>query len=229
MIGWIRVCFILLHKELRLELRARELITLLLCQGLLLAALLGAGVSSAILDAPTTKKIFPMPLWLVFLFSTTGSMVRSNEYELEGRGFEGLLLAGVSGAQMYVAKVVVASILFFLNFLLLLAFVSVALDQDISSIVLALGGVGALSSVCMGSLLVVLSAIASTARLKGVLLPLISLPLLFPLYFIGVEMTTELALRGVLDLAGIWPTLLVCATATYFLIGINLFEEACRE
>jgi ABC-type transport system involved in cytochrome c biogenesis permease component len=229
MTRWLRVCLVLLCKELRLEFRGRELITLLVCQGVLLAALIGAGVSSAILDAPTTTKIFPMLLWLVFLFSATGSMVRSNEYELEGRGFEGLLLAGVSGAQMYVAKVAVASVLFFFNFLLLVALVSVALDQDISGIFIALGGVGALSSASLGSLLVVLSAIASTARLRGVLLPLISLPLLFPLYFIGVEMTTELVVRGVLDLAGIWPTLLVCATATYFLIGINLFEEACRE
>lgn len=229
MMRWVKVCFILLLKELRLELRGRELITLLVCQGLLLAALIGAGTSSAILDAPTTKKIFPMLLWLAFLFSATGSMVRSNEYELEGRGFEGLLLAGVSGSQMYVAKVVVASTLFFINFLILLGLVSVALDQDISGILLGLAGVGALSSACMGALLVVLSTVASTARLKGVLLPLISLPLLFPLYFIGVEMTTELVVRGALDLAGIWPTLLVCATATYFLIGINLFEEACRE
>jgi ABC-type transport system involved in cytochrome c biogenesis permease component len=229
MTKWIRTCIVLIAKELQLELRGRELITLIVCQGLLLAALIGAGVSSALLDAHATRRVFPMLFWVVFIFSATGSMVRANEYDLEARGFEGLLLAGVSGPQMYVAKVVVASVIFFINFLLLAGFVSLALGQDVSGIGVQLASVGALSSISMAALLVVLSAVASTSRLKGVLLPLISLPLLFPLFFTGVEMMTELVVRGSLDLTSIWPTLLLCSTCLYLVIGINVFEEACRD
>ena len=229
MMRWLRVCAVLVGKELRLETRGRELFTLLFFNGLLLAALVGAGASSAILDAPTTRKIFPMLFWLVFLFSTTGAMVRSNEYELEGRGFEGLLLCGVTGPQMYLSKVVVASATIFLNFALTMSLLALGLGQDLSHVAFPLAAVGALSSLCLGALLVLLSAVASTSRLKGVLLPLISLPLLFPLFFIGIEMVTELTLRGSLDLYSAWPTLMACTTSVYLIIGVNVFDAACRE
>jgi heme exporter protein B len=229
MTRWLRVCALLIGKELRLESRGRELITLLFCNGLLMTALVSAGASSAILEASTARKLFPMLFWLVFLFSTTGAMVRSNEYELEGRGFEGLLLAGVSGPQMYIAKVLVASVTIFLNFSVTISLLALGLGQDISGIAAALAAVGCVSSLCLAALLVLLSTIASTSRLKGVLLPLISLPLLFPLFFIGIEMVTQLTLRGVLDLYSVWPTLMVSATAVYLIIGVNVFDVACRE
>lgn len=226
---WAGIVWLLVRKEIRLEWRSKELITLLACNATLLAVLVGAGVSSAVLDSPTREKIFPMLLWVVFMLSSTTSVVRFNEQELEGRGFEGLLLAGVTGAQMFFSKLLVMSACFFANFLLLLGLFALSLDYDISDKLGSLATTGLGASVVLASLLTLLAAVASTSKLKGVLLPIISLPLLFPIFLCGMEMTTELVLGN--DLAGgaPWPVILLCAQAVYFVAGINFFEVAVRE
>jgi hypothetical protein len=55
------------------------------------------------------------------------------------------------------------------------------------------------------------------------------LPLLFPVFFCGVEMTSQVVVGGGLDPASPWPLILVCANALYLVLGINLFEAAVRE
>ena len=84
MIRWLQTLGILIQKEWRLEWRSKELLTLLVCNAILFAVLVGAGVSSAVLDASTTEKLFAMLLWIVFMLSSTTSVTRFNEQELEG-------------------------------------------------------------------------------------------------------------------------------------------------
>jgi heme exporter protein CcmB len=226
---WLKVVGLLIGKEVQLEWRGRELLTLLVCNAVFIAVLIGAGASSAILDRPTTEKIFPMLLWVAFILSTLSSVSRSYEHELECRAFEGLLLSGVTGSQMYLSKVVTSWILFSLNFVLLVAVFSIALDQSVASIWKELAVVGLFSSSALASLVVVVGAIASTSKLRGVLAPLLTLPLLFPLFFAGIEMTTELVVRGGLDLESVWPSLLVVVNAVYLVLGLNLFDFAIRD
>jgi ABC-type transport system involved in cytochrome c biogenesis permease component len=229
MTRWFAIVGLLIRKEVRLEWRGRELLTLLACNALFMAVLIGAGTSSALLDTATTGKIFPMLLWITFILSTLTSVSRSYEHELEGRAFEGLLLSGVTGSQMYLSKVIVNTTLFFLNFVLLVVVLSIALDQGMVSVWRELVTVGFFSSSALASLVVVIGAIASTSRLRGVLAPLLTLPLLFPLFFAGIEMTTELVLRGSLDIEAVWPSLLLVVNAVYLVLGFNLFDFAIRD
>ena len=229
MICWLRMLGILIKKEWRLEWRSKELLTLLVCNAILFAVLVGAGVSSAVLDAPTTEKLFAMLLWIVFMLSSTTSVTRFNEQELEGRGFEGLLLSGVSGAQMYVAKVVVMTLFFSVSFILLVLLLALSLDKDVSAIFSSLCFVGLGASSALAALLALLAAVASTSKLKGILLPIISLPVLFPVFLCGMEMTTELVLNGSLSAGSPWPLVLLCAETLYLAAGVNLFELAIRD
>lgn len=229
MIRWLQTVLTLVQKEWRLEWRSKELFTLLACNAILFAVLVGAGVSSAVLDASTTEKIFSMLLWVVFMLSSTTAVTRFNEQELEGRGFEGLLLSGVTGAQMYVAKVVIMTIFFSVSFALLVALLALTLDRDVSPYLSSLCLVGVASSSALAALLSLLAAVASTSKLKGILLPIISLPVLFPVFLCGMEMTTELVLNGALSEGSPWPLVLLCAETLYIVAGINLFEFAIRE
>jgi heme exporter protein B len=219
----------LLKKELRLEARGKELCTLLLCSALMIAIVVGAGVSSTMLDSETTRKLYPMLLWVVFLLTATTASVRANESELEGRGFEGLLLAGVTGPQLYTAKVCVASVLFFLTWTVLVLLLGVVLDQRIAPIFCDLLAIGGGASVVLAALVVLLSAITATARLRGVLLPLVTIPLLFPLFFAGVEMTTACVLYGAVESGSIWPSIMLVSATAFILVGINTYELAIRE
>ena len=196
---------------------------------MLFSVLVGAGVSSAVLDAATAEKIYPMLLWVVFMLSTTTAVSRFNEQELEGRGFEGLLLSGVSGAQMYLAKVVVMTIFFSVSFVFLALLLALTLDNDVSELLGSLCFVGIGASSALAALLALLAAVASTSKLKGILLPIISIPVLFPVFLCGMEMTTELVLNGALAEGSPWPLVLLCAETLYLVAGINLFEIAMRE
>jgi heme exporter protein B len=229
MTRWCSVVALLVKKEWRLEWRGRELLTLLVCNAVLFSALVGAGVSSAVLDSATTQKLFPVLLWVVFLLSATTAVSRFNEQELEGRGFEGLLLSGVSGAQMYISKVVVMALFFFASFALLVGLLGGALDQDLSTVFSALLFIGGGASVALASLLTLLAAVASTSKLKGIILPIISIPVLFPVFFGGLEMTTQVVLDGAIAEGSPWPLVILCAQALYLVCGINLFEVALRE
>jgi len=229
MIRWVEMLGILIRKEWRLEWRSKELFTLLACNAVLFSVLVGAGVSSAVLDAATAEKIYPMLLWVVFMLSTTTAVSRFNEQELEGRGFEGLLLSGVSGAQMYLAKVVVMTIFFSVSFVFLAFLLALTLDNDVSELLGSLCFVGIGASSALAALLALLAAVASTSKLKGILLPIISIPVLFPVFLCGMEMTTELVLNGALAEGSPWPLVLLCAETLYLLAGINLFEIAVRE
>ena len=224
-----RTFVVLVGKEWRLECRSRDLVTLLLCTGIMMAALIGAGVSSSILEDRVVQRLFPMLLWLAFLFSTVASLTRSHENELEGHGFEGLLLSGVDGSVMYAAKVVVLTILLSLSFVATAGALGVALNRELFDIFPHLLVIGALTSVGIASLTVLLSAVASTSRMKGVLLPILTFPLLFPYFFAGLELTSTLFEVRRLDLSSIWISLLVGADVVFFLLGLNLYELVLRD
>lgn len=226
---WIGMLAMLIVKELRLEVRGKELSVLLLCTSIITAVLVGAGVSGAVLQPDVVSRLFPMLLWIVFLLSTTSASVRGNEHETEGRGYEGLLLCGVTGAQMYVAKVVVWAIIFALNWVLLCSLLGVALNQNLISVAGGLLVVGLLASLVLASLTVLTSAIAASAALRGAILPLVTLPLLFPLFFAGIELTTAVMLVGSIDLSSMWVGIMVVSFTLFGLVGINTYHVVISE
>jgi heme exporter protein B len=228
MARWFSVLTLLIRKEAAIELRGKECLTLLFCTTVVVAALIGAGVSSAVIDATTTKKIYPMLVWVVFLLTTTTASVRASEAELEGRGFEGLLLAGVSGTQIYLSKVLVTAVLFFTNWALLLMVTSAALDQSIRAVIGELLLIGAGAALTLATLIVLISGVAGTSRLRGVLLPLLTLPLLFPLFLAGVELTTECILYGAIVPGSVWPGVMLVSGAAFLLVGVNGYEVVVR-
>lgn len=227
-LNWLLILHTLILKEARIELRGKELLTLLLCATLITAAIIGAGVSQALLDSATTARIYPVLVWIVYLITTTTASVRLSEAELEGRGFEGLLLAGVSGAQIYLSKVVVTTLLFWLNWVALITVCALVLDQDLNARLFQLLAIGFGSAAAISALVVLTAAVAGTAKLRGVLLPILTLPLLFPVFFAGLELTTQVVLASGVSEGGMWPGVILISWLGFLLIGINCYEEVVR-
>lgn len=219
----------LIGKEWTLEIRGKELITLLFCNSVVMAALIGAGISSATLEQSAIKKVFPTLLWLMFLFSAVTSLSRINEHELEERGFEGLFLSGVGGGAMYVSKVLVATVYLFASFLISAVALGITVSESLADIMIPLLSVGLLMSVGVASLTVLLAAIASTSKIKGVLLPILALPLTFPFFIAGIELTADLLNFRTLNITSIWLSIAAGADVVFILLGINLFGLALRD
>ena len=219
---------LLLKKELLLELRGKETVAVFAGNILLISAIVGAGVSLAFLDPQITARVFAMLLWVVFLFSATLASIRSNEHELEGRAFEALLLCRVSPVSIYLAKLFSAVILLLLGFMLSLGAMAVLLNVDVALSwqlwLIAFGitfGYASLSTITI--------AIAGTSRLKGVLLSLILLPLMFPLFFSAVELTMVIAEHGAISPSSPWLSVIGASDTIYFFAGLNLYGYLIKE
>lgn len=222
--------FTLLRKDLLIEVRSKETLASLLMLALLLAVVIGYGIQASFVSAAVARAVFPSLVWTIFLCGATISMGRSFQYEIEGRPLEAVLLSGVPAWQVYVSKVLGASILSWLSnalgFFVLLSLLNISpAGWWQSFIVLSLAVVFAYAA-----LTALLSGIAMMSRLKGLLLPLLVLPLTFPIFACAIELTALLMEgQSQLVLKSSALTLLAGLDLVYLTVGILLYEHVVRE
>jgi heme exporter protein B len=219
----------LLSKDLKAEVRSKELLTLFALLAFLLSLLCVFGLNAAFVDPVVTRKLFPTMVWLVFLFSATLALTRLYESELEHMGYEGLLLLGVPAYALYLSKFFVVLILSSFSHLICSMSLAVLLNVQIGSILPEYLLLSGLVIVAYAGLAVLVAGMSATSRIKGMLLPLILLPLLFPVFFAALELSSELLAKGKLPLGSFWLSLLVCLDFLYLALGCTLFESVIRD
>lgn len=224
-----RLYFLLLRKDLTLEFRSREMLSLLFLLALLLSVVVASGLQNSALSAETMARLFAVVVWVIFLFNATLSIERSFDGEKEEGAIEGLLLlAGIPAASFYCAKVTSNSVIMMIAHLFTAALLSVLMDVPLMPILLPFLLLSVLLVFAYSCAATLLAGLAMTARLKSLLLPLILLPLLFPLFFAATELTSEL-IAGRFDPASPWLSLVFGLDVVYFLLGVNLFGYVLKE
>ncbi len=225
----IRSLVILFKKDLLLELRGRESITLLFGLSVLLSLIAMFGVASAFLSANVVLRIFPGLSWMIFLFAATLCLGRGFEQEVQARALDALLVGGISPALQYLSKVIVFFALLFIAQALSMLLLAGLLEISIWPVLGNLLVVSALVVFAYTAISVLLAAIATNSRIRGMLLPLLVLPLTFPLLASGIELFHFILEFSYLPWESVWLTLLVVADVLYLVLGLNLFSYAIRE
>ena len=219
----------LIRKDLVLEARQREASVTLLFLTLLLCAVTALGVQNSFLEPSAIEKVAPALFWVVFILTASVTIGKTSEYDQHLRAIDGVLLSGVSLPVVFAAKVVSNIVIVFLAQLFSFLIFALLLNLEVAGILPAFMVVSAAVVVAYASLLTLLSGMASSSRLRSLLLPLIALPLLFPLFFCALEISGELfATRQVAWDSG-WVSLLVGLDVVYFVLGLNLYEYVIRE
>ena len=220
---------VLLRKDLLVEARRREALATLLFLSVLLGVVIALGIHNSFVQPSVVYKLTPTLFWVVFILTASVSIGKTSEYDQQLRAIDGVLLSGVSYPTIFVAKtlsnliiILVGQVVAFFSFALLL-------NVDVSVIfgefmVVALGVVIAYSS-----LVTLLSGITSSSRLRSLLLPLIALPLMFPLFFCAVEICGELFANRKVAWDSVWVSLLLGLDVMYFVLGLNLYEYVIRD
>ena len=226
----LRQYFFLLRKDIALELRSREMLALLFLLALLLSVIVSSGLQNAGLPAESMQRLFAVLIWVVFLFNATLCIERSFDAERENGAMEGLLmLARVPAAVFYAAKL--SSNFFIMMLGHLFSFVLLAGLMDVT--IRGTFGVFFLISLCIvfaySCAATLLAALVMSARLKGLLLPLILLPLLFPLFFAATEICLDLFAAGRFEWDSPWLSLALGLDVIYVLLGLNLFGFVLKE
>ncbi|MDN0063628.1 heme exporter protein CcmB [Collinsella ihumii] len=203
----------LLMKDIRQELRTREMLTSMVVYALLVLTIYGAALSQ-VADGLQVVSFAGGLLWALIVFTSLLGLNRSFSHETESGCLEGILLAPVDRSVIFLAKAmsnllflaVVEIIVIPLFFLFFLSGADVAATTPMIALPLAVGTVGVAG---VGTLL---STIAIDTRGRDVLLAILFIPVIFPLLYACVSATTT-AFLGVEGTFGAYWTSCALAAA----------------
>ena len=217
----------ILHKDLRLELRAGESVITLIALALLILVVMVFALDpiGGARDAGTAAGA----LWVALIFAGTMGATRSLAAEHTNGCLRALLLSPVERGTLFAAKLAAAFIFTAIAevaavFVLVLFF---NLDFDFRMLRLAASlGLGALG---FAALVTLLAAITGRMRTGDLLLPLLAVPMFVPALIAGVKSGT-LALAGAsLSTEAQWLKLLAAFDVLFLSAGYLLFEYAIGE
>lgn len=217
-LGDLDLLLALYWKDLVAELRTREVVNASLVFSLMVLVLFNFAFDLRFERAAAAG---PGVLWVTFTFAGVLTLGRAFAREQDRGTLEGLLLAPIDRATLYLAKVL-ASVTFMVlvEAVSLPAFVAlfgVAVDWPLASLVLLLGTVGFAG---IGTLL---AAMAANSRAREVLLPLLLFPLVVPVLIATVKATGQ-ALGGPSPDDHPWLGLLVAFDAIFLTVPLLTFE-----
>lgn len=186
--AFVRLVFVVMAKDLRAELRTKEAVNASLAFAVVILVLLSFVVESN--DVPV--QLLGSLLWLVFAFAGTLVLNRSFAREVPNDCLDALIAAPISGAALFLGKALA-------NFLLVLAIDLVALPifgifynvrwtQQFWELVLVVV-LGTWGMTVIGT---VFSALTVNIRLREVMLPMLTYPMLLPALLAAMELTAAL-------------------------------------
>lgn len=217
------VFFAMLAKDLRRELRSKEVfISSFLFSLILLTIIYYATTAGGLRYESMAGGAF----WLCLIFSATIGLNRTHQAEMENGCYRALILYPVDSGWLYLAKALTNFLLLAIMAALLfpLIWIFFQLDPDIHYGYLAASlGLGLAAFSAIGTLVVV---IAANTRMKDVLFPVIQLPLVVPVLIAGVN-STEVALQGDASLEGI--KILIAMNLVFPSLGFLLYEFLLEE
>jgi heme exporter protein B len=206
-------------KDLRIELRGRYALAAVLpfAGTVLIAFGLSLGPGRSLL-----QETAPGLLWLAVLFSSVLSFRRAYEAEGEDGALEGLLLAPIDKAAIFLGKALAVAVQMVLMEVVVILLVAGLFDLSLGSdpgLVAASFLLGTIGLAAVGSLFGVLS---ESPRAREAVFPLLVLPLATPILVAGVKATAlAVAHRG--GEAASWLGLMVAFDAVFVAVGILVF------
>ncbi len=167
-------------------------------------------------------------LWLGLLLSSTLTLSESFHAEMENRALEGLLLLPVSPRALYYGKATANAIQLILLGIALVPVMVILYDAGTTRVatlvlIIVLGSAGISAP---GTLY---SAMASQARAKQTLLPLLLFPLIVPVLLASVKATSLAILGDPMEQGRSWALLLVAFNGIYWSLCGLLFDRVVEE
>ena len=184
-----RAASIILAKELRLELRTRELLAATVVFVLIVIVMFSYAFEPT---AAESRRYGPGLLWIAFLFAGSLMLHPSFAREQSNETLDALRLAPISNFAILLGKMAANFIFLAIAEMILVPIFSVFYDISLAGIVGRLALVlvlGTLGLVIAGT---VFAAISAHSRMRELMLPLLLLPVLAPLLVAAVEATASL-------------------------------------
>jgi heme exporter protein B len=213
----------IVFKDIAIEYRNKEAFSSMLLFGLLVVV-----VFSFAFEGADRTTLAPGMLWVAFSFAGILGLNRSLSMETDNDCLQGLLLSPLSRSDLYLGKVagnfIFAAIAELVLLPLFVVLNNLAFDLKLLGVV-GITLVGTLGFVAVGT---TLSLISAQTRMKEVMLPVLQIPMTFPVILSAVQATAFVmgddagGISFPLSLLGVFST--VYLTASYF-----VFEYLVEE
>jgi len=217
-----RQVMVIAAKDLRAELRTKEAINGSLAFALVILLLFAFAFDPT---GDTTREISGGLLWIVFAFAGTLILNRSFARELPNDCLDALIAAPISGAALFLGKAIA-------NYCLLLAvecvslpvfgiFYNVRWTQQFPELVLVLL-LGTWALTVLGTMT---SALTVNIRLREVMLPMLTYPILVPALMGAMQLTMALIAGTPINAENVmWLKMLVGFDLIYTAVSLVLVE-----
>ena len=211
-------------KDLRAEWRSRELLSAMLVFALLVILIFNFALE---LESTVRANVTAGVLWVTFTFAGQLGLNRSMAVEKDRGCLDGLLLAPVDRAAIYLGKTLANWVFMLLVAVIVLPIYSVLYNTNLFIpgllLTILLGSEG---YVAVGTLL---SSMAVQARTRDILLPILLFPVAIPVVVAAVKATGGY-LQG-LDITEIlpWLNLLITYDIVFTAVAFMVFDSVVEE
>jgi heme exporter protein B len=219
---FLRQVLVIAHKDVRAELRTKEAVNASLAFALVVLLLFSFAFDP---ESDVMKEVAGGLLWIVYAFAAALILNRSFARELPNDCLDGLVSSPISGAALFLGKA-------FANYALVLAvelvslpifgiFYSVNLMPYLPQLLLVLA-LGAWALTVIGTMF---SALTVNIRLREVMLPMMTYPILSPALMGAMRLTAALIQGQALGKdTAVWLKLLIGFDAVYTAAALVLVD-----
>jgi heme exporter protein B len=217
----VRQTYLLLRKDLLLELRQRESLLTMFFFGTLLLFVFHFSFDLAPEDM---NQMAPALLWLAFLFTGTLGLAHLFEAERGNHCLEALLASPMDRGAFFLAKVCFNFILMLLVEIVVVPLFWILFNLRSWELVPFLFLIILLGTIGFCVLGTIFSAVTLRARARELLLPLILFPLMIPVILSTIRCIEAVLLAGELGDSAQWLRLLIGFDVIFLTVGILIFD-----
>ena len=213
--------FLLLRKDLRLELRRRDSLLTMFFFGTLLLFVFHFAFDLA---PDRVAEMAPALLWLAFLFTGTLGLAQLFQAERDNHCLDALLMSPLDRGALFLAKTGFNLVLMLLVEIVVMPLFWILFNLSSWNLLPQLFLVTLLGTIGFCVLGTLMSAITLRARARELLLPLVLFPLMIPVILATIRCMENVMLTGVLGDAVSWLRLLLGFDVIFLTLGVLLFD-----
>ncbi|MCB0060765.1 MAG: heme exporter protein CcmB [Caldilineaceae bacterium] len=206
-------------KDLRIELRAKEILVVMAAFSILAVIIFGMAFD---LRVPRSVMIAPGVLWGVLLFTGLLGLNRSFSAEMDHNTLLALLLTPVDRSAIYLGKFLANLCFMTLTMLILLPVMLFVFDVNFfHPWILLTIFLGVFGYVSVGTLF---AALTASIRARESMMPILLLPVLAPLFMAGLKMTEMVVDGRAITSLQNWLGMLVAFDLIFFTAAVMIFD-----
>ena len=213
--------YLLLWKDLLLELRRRDSLLTMFFFGTLLLFVFHFSFDLA---PDKVAEMAPALLWLAFLFTGTLGLAQLFQAERENHCLDALLLSPLDRGALFLAKTSFNLILMLLVEIVVMPLFWILFNLSAWNLLPQLFLVTLLGTIGFCVLGTIMSALTLRARARELLLPLVLFPLMIPVILATIRCMESVMKNGEFGDAVSWLKLLVGFDVIFMTVGVLIFD-----